>query len=194
MHWYYNPVTDLLEPTIREAWANNLPNKNLHDLQSLFTLPSENKLLSDFLTDDLSKDILVELINEIDKIEQIIDYNNDYLELKDQMIGFENAINIREQIIRNNISIIKSKKKDYLGNKIINTKEKIEIKKDTTIKGEFIVNKNQELVIYEGVRLSLEDAYLKIYGGFKAQGNKINLFILKELKIMVPFSLIQNKT
>ena len=179
LHWYYNPVTDLLEPTIREAWANNLPNKNLYDLQSLFTLPSENKLLSDFLTDDLSKEILDELINEIDKIEQIIDYNADYLELKDQMIGFGNSINIREQIIKNNISTLRSKKKNYSLNDNVTSKEKIEIKKDTTIRGEFIVNKNQELVIYEGVRLLLEDAYLKIYGGFEARGNKINPIYIK---------------
>ena len=35
LHWYYNPVTDLFEPTIREAWAHYLPENNFTDLENL---------------------------------------------------------------------------------------------------------------------------------------------------------------
>tara|TARA_X000000368_G_scaffold153911_1_gene121253 strand:- start:3522 stop:5621 length:2100 start_codon:yes stop_codon:yes gene_type:complete len=174
LHWYYNPVTDLLEPTIREAWANSLQNKNFDDIHKLFLLSSENKVISDFLTDELSRDLLTELINELDKIEEIINSDNDYQELKKQMIGFSDKIKLREEIIKNNIAILKSKKEDYQLENDISLKEKIEIKKDTTIKGEFIISEGQELIIHNGVKLTLDNAYLKIYGGFKALGLKTN--------------------
>ena len=45
----------------------------------------------------------------------------------------------REEIIKNNISIIKSKKEDYQIKRDIVEREKIQIKKDTTINGEFII-------------------------------------------------------
>jgi hypothetical protein len=172
LHWYYNPVTDLLEPTIREAWATSLPNQNFDDIQKLFDLPSENKVISDFLTDRLSRDVFVELINELDQIEQVINSDNSYQELKNQMIGFSNKIKIREEIIKHNIDILRAKKENYQLKSDIVSKEKIEIKKNTTIKGEFIINENQELIIHNGVKLTLDNAYLKIYGGFKALGLK----------------------
>ena len=83
------------------------------------------------------------------------------------MIGFENAINIREQIIRNNISIIKSKEKIIWVIKLLTQKKKLKSKKILLLKESLSLTKIK-VVIYEGVRLSLEDAYLKIYGGFKS--------------------------
>ena len=90
------------------------------------------------------------------------------------MIGFSDKIKLREEIIKNNIAILKSKKEDYQLENDISLKEKIEIKKDTTIKGEFIISEGQELIIHNGVKLTLDNAYLKIYGGFKALGLKTN--------------------
>ena len=110
LHWYYNPVTDLFEPTIREAWAHYLPDNNFTDLENLFTLSEENKLLSDFLNDKLIKEILSELVTESIEIDQIIDNDEDYNQLKKSMIGFISEIEDREQIIKTNLNLIQSLK------------------------------------------------------------------------------------
>lgn len=206
LHWYYNPVTDLFEPTIREAWAHYLPENNFTDLENLFTLSQENKLLSDFLNDKLIKEILSELVTESMEIDEIIDNDEDYNQLKKSMIGFIGEIEEREQIIKTNLNLIQSLKNEILDTENISYKEKIEIKSDTIISGDFIIDKNQELIIHEGVNLTLDNAYLKIFGRFSSLGDNSNpiniignnnsgtIFFNTKEKVIITNTLFKNLT
>ena len=61
-------------------------------------------MLSDFLNDKLIKEILSELVTESMEIDQIIDNDEDYNQLKKSMIGFISEIEEREQIIKTNLN------------------------------------------------------------------------------------------
>ena len=90
--------------------------------------------------------------------------------------------------------------------KTLSSKEKIEIKSDTIISGDFIINKNQELIIHKGVNLTLDNAYLKIFGRFSSLGDNSNpiniignnnsgtIFFKTKEKVIIANTLFKNLT
>lgn len=172
LHWYYNPVTDLFEPTIRETWATNFSNEIENDLPRIYMFEIENDLINDMLTDNIKQDITNELINEIDDIRNILLNDQDYISLKNQMVGYADKISIREKILLENLNLLEEDQLQINDQQKLNFREIFHITKDTIIKGEFIVTHNQKMIIHEGVTLRLDGAYLKVYGGFEANGTK----------------------
>ncbi len=163
MHWYYNPVTDLFEPTFREGFVNKLDSINL------YRIASNNSIINNFYTTEFRDLIISELKNEISDIEEIINNDSDYNNLKKKMIGFSGQIYKRENLIKENINFIKNYSLEPI-TFIEETSETITISKNTIIKDDFIINPNQELIIEPGVKLILDNAYLKIFGRFEARG------------------------
>jgi hypothetical protein len=163
MHWYYNPVNGFIEPTIREGFVYKLNDVNIDNIitsDKLIKDIYQNKIKS--TSGFISKQIL-------DSIRNIIKFDSTYNSLKQKMIGFEQQILHKEKIILENIDLIENSLNPNSFN-IRSDIKKIEIKKDTIISDEFLINKDQVLSISKGVKLTLSNASIKIYGGLQAKG------------------------
>ena len=166
LHWYYNPVSDLIEPTIRESFTTSLKNYNIEAV--LNEIIENNPIIKDLFLD--SKNIFFrDLNNNLTEIENIINYDSEYLEFKQKMIGFSDKINEREMLLKYNISALK---KQSFKKEINKKSQRIEITKDTLFKGEVIFGENTEVVISPGVNVMMDSALLKIKGKFKAVGTE----------------------
>ena len=165
LHWYFNPATGLYEPTFREGFAYPITKKSEFRLEN-------NKIIYDLYNLKLNKNFENYLNDQLYKVDNFIKQDEDYLIFKNKMIGFSKKNEEKENIITENIKILKSQL--VMEKKSFNDsyKEKIVISKDTVITNTFIIKKNQELVINKGVNLILSDAYLRIYGKFIANGDK----------------------
>ncbi len=165
MHWYYNPVTDLIEPTIREGFLKSIEEINLD------AIASNNKIINDIYNEEIKLEILSELKSEINLIEDIIIKDPKYIELKEAMVGFKDIIEKKEETLISNINYIKKltsreNRKNEEEVEYIYFTNNITLYKDLTIK------ENQKLVILPGVDLNLNNSYLKVLGGFEAVGEK----------------------
>ena len=172
MHWYYNPVNGLIEPTIREGFIKKIDKLDLNGLVK------ENKLIYDVYKENIESNFHNELQNDLNKILNLIKTDKDYYTLKKKMIGFKNKILEKEKLILSNIDIIKT----LLPNQDSEKKDLIKIKRiknDTIIKGEYIIRKEEKLVIEQGAEITLSNAYLKIYGGFNAEGKSDDKILIK---------------
>ena len=166
LHWYYNPVSDLIEPTIRESFTTSLKNYNIEAV--LNEIIENNPIIKDLFLD--SKNIFFrDLNNNLTEIENIIKYDSEYLEFKQKMIGFSDKIDEREMFLKYNISALK---KQSFKKEINKKSQRIEITKDTLFKGEVIFGENTEVVISPGVNVMMDSALLKIKGKFKAVGTE----------------------
>tara|TARA_B100001250_G_scaffold214762_1_gene184276 strand:- start:2664 stop:4745 length:2082 start_codon:yes stop_codon:yes gene_type:complete len=172
MHWYYNNVTGLIEPTIREGFVKKLDSLNIDKILA------NNKIFYDVFNKNLNYNFLYQMKSDLRLIKEIIINDEDYKNLKNKMIGFKNKINKQEKIINENIDLIYEllkNKKEFKKNNI-NT---IYINKDTLIKGDYIIPENTILKIKEGTHLKLDNGYLKIFGGFRAEGKNNKPIIIE---------------
>ncbi len=197
MHWYYNPVTGLIEPTIREGFAYDIEKIDLNNLLNT------SKLIRDVYTQKLVNGFSTSFFDDLQEIKKIIINDSDYLKFKEKMIGFSDQINNREKILKNNIKILESyfkKQENLYETKIIN------VKKDTIISGDLIVQSNEKLIINKGVKITLSNAFIKVYGGIEAIGTKRNpitisgdkksgtIFVNSSNRILLDYVKFQNLT
>lgn len=172
LHWYYNPVNDLIEPTLREGFIKKIENFNLDKIAN------NNPIIRRIFDPTIESEILFELNNELEEIQEIIKSDESYSLLKKKMIGFSDQIQEREKIFIDNINFIKQNSSTLNSNEKKENIEIIKITKDTIIEGDFSILSNQKLIIYPGVSVKLDNAYIKVYGGFQAIGdysNQINI-------------------
>ena len=174
LHWYFNSVNGLIEPILREGFVNQISLS--HDFNKLL---ESNKLIQDVFINNKSF-FYENLFDDLIDIRRVILENEEYNKLKNQLTGYSKQINQREKIILSNIDIIISEiesntSKDY-------ETEYLTIDSDTVINGDFIINKDQYLKIHEGITIELDDANLRIYGGFDASGSSENPIIIKNYK------------
>ena len=171
LHWIHNPVTGLFEPTFREGFTYPLENFDINNL----TL---SPLVKDLYLRYIKEDFYHYLSEKLPLVEKIIETNSEYLNFKNKMTGFYSQIDSREKIILSNISkILNSIKKTNFHNKKLK-QTKVEIKKDTLIKDNWTIKNNETLIIHPGTKITLEDAYIKIFGGLQILGgidNRINI-------------------
>ncbi len=167
LHWYYNPVTNLFEPTFREGFI-----KKLEDINQDRVIDN-NSILKSFYNNELKKQVISELKNELKQIEDIIYNDIDYNELKNKMVGFSYHINKREAILKHNIDFIRNYDFDSKTYNDVEVQE-IVIIEDTILNEDLVIYPNQKLVIQPGVSLILDNAYLKVFGGFEALGTEKN--------------------
>ncbi len=200
MHWYYNPVNDLIEPTLREGFLKQIDSLNLEKIAD------NNPIIKKIFDKKLKNEIFYELNYELDQILNIINRDSTYLNFKRKMVGFSNQIEKREKIIFENIKFLKAnnpiKKTNFKNNNI----EFVKIDRDTTIRENLTIGPNQKLIISPGVTVKLDNSYIKIYGGFEAVGTKINpikilginnsgtIFINSKKNIIIDFVEFKNLT
>ena len=165
MHWIHNPVTGLIEPTIREGFVYESKKVDLDNL----IFPG---LINDLYVKYIEKDFPYFIKEKLPIIKSILIKNPDYLKFKKNMVGFESKIASREKIISNNISLISNVVKD-LSHKGQDKKDSlIFIKRDTLILNNWTIKSNETLVINPGVQITLNNVYLKILGGLSVLGKK----------------------
>ena len=177
LHWYYNPVNDLIEPTLREGFIKKIEKFNIDKIVN------NNPIIKRVFNEKIKNEILFELKNEINNIEKIISDDGSYLSLKNKMTGFSNQIKKREKILLENINFIKNNLPEFNDLELLDT-EIISITKDIVIQNDFIVKPHQKLVISPGVNIKLDNAYIKILGGFDAIGttdSPINIYGVNDL-------------
>lgn len=197
MHWYYNPVTGLIEPTIREGFVYNIEEIDLNKILNA------SKLIRDTYNQKLANDFSQSFYDDLQEIKKIIINDSDYLKFKEKMIGFNDQISNREKIIIKNIELLESyfeKQKNINETKIIN------IKSDSIISGDIVIKANEKLVINEGVKITLSNAFIKVYGEIEANGTKLNpitisgdnnsgtIFVNSSNKILLDHVIFQNLT
>ena len=172
MHWYYNNVTGLIEPTIREGFVKTTTSINIDKILA------NNTIINDIYNKHINSDFLYDMKSDLALIKEIILNDKDYNNLKNKMIGFGKKIDEKENIILENIDILSNqlKNEEKTEEKIVNT---IYINKDTTISGNYIVPKNTILKIREGVRIKLKNAYIKVFGEFRAIGTSNKPIIIE---------------
>ena len=163
MHWYYNNVTGLIEPTIREGFVKKSTSINIDKILE------NNTIVNDVYNKHINSDFLYQMKSDIALIKEIIINDDEYNNLKNTMIGFGNKIDEKEKVILENIDLLSSllKNQEKVEDKIVKT---IYINKDTTISGDYIVPNNTILKIKEGTRIKLKNAYVKVFGEFRAIG------------------------
>ena len=172
MHWYYNNVTGLIEPTIREGFVKKTTSINIDKILA------NNAIINDIYNKHINSDFLYDMKSDLALIKEIILNDKEYNNLKNKMIGFGKKIDEKENIILENIDILSNqlKNEEKTEEKIVNT---IYINKDTTISGNYIVPKNTILKIREGVRIKLKNAYIKVFGEFRAIGTSNKPIIIE---------------
>ena len=172
MHWYYNNVTGLIEPTIREGFVKKTTSINIDKILA------NNAIINDIYNKHINSDFLYDMKSDLALIKEIILNDKEYNNLKNKMIGFGKKIDKKENIILENIDILSNqlKNEEKTEEKIVNT---IYINKDTTISGNYIVPKNTILKIREGVRIKLKNAYIKVFGEFTAIGTSNKPIIIE---------------
>ena len=84
LHWYYNPVSDKIEPTLRESFIYEISNNN----NNLSLLIENNPIINDLFLSNYNF-ILNGLEDDLDKIKQIILYDSEYLNFKNKMVGLK---------------------------------------------------------------------------------------------------------
>ena len=165
LHWIHNPVTGLIEPTIREGFVYESKKVDLDNL----IFPG---LINDLYIKYIEKDFPYFIKEKLPIIKSILIENPDYLKFKKTMVGFESKIVSREKIISNNISLISNAVKD-LPHKVQDKKDSlIFVKRDTLILNNWTIKSNETLVINPGVQITLNNVYLKILGGLSILGKK----------------------
>ncbi len=172
MHWYYNNVTGLIEPTIREGFVKKADSINITK-----TLDN-NSIFHDVYHKHINSDFLNEMKSDLFAIKEIIYNDLEYNNFKSTMIGFKDKIDEKENIIVENINFITGllKNEEREEKDIENI---ISISNDTIISGDFTVPKNSTLKIQAGVNIKLQSAYVKIFGKFSALGEKNNPIIIE---------------
>ena len=172
MHWYYNNVTGLIEPTIREGFVKKSTSINIDKIVE------NNTIINDVYHKHINSDFLYEMKSDLALIKEIILNNEEYNNLKNTMIGFGNKINEREKVIIENIDLISEllQKEQKVKDNIVKT---IYINKDTIISGDYIVPPNTILKIKAGTRIKLKNAYVKVFGEFNAIGNRNKPIIIE---------------
>jgi hypothetical protein len=88
------------------------------------------------------------------------------------MIGFKDQIEIRENIILENIAIIQRSINKYPVKFKKHEQKIIHIYKDTIISDDWKIWSNEKLIIHEGVNITLKDSYLRILGGLEILGKQ----------------------
>lgn len=200
LHWYYNPVTNLIEPTLREGFIKKIEQLNLD------RIALNNPIIKTLLTEELKLEILSELKEEIYHIKEIISNDEYYLDFKNKISGFAGQVSQREKLFLYNADYIIG----YTNSKSLNQSNKkdeiIKITNNTLIDYDLIINENQKLIISPGVELKINNAYIKIYGGFEAIGtsnkpikisginNSGTIFINSQKNIVIDNVIFENLT
>ena len=178
LHWYYNPLTNTLEPTLRETKITKIE-KDINEADFYTSIKSiigkRNKTLTNWLSSIQESDFNIKISEAILKIKNDLKNNlNDasYLDFKAKLIGFDSHMSKNETLFKANLDKLKLTYHEAL----IPVFETIRITKDTIISKDFIISKHQNLIVDQGVTLTFtNNSNLLIYNGtINVYGTELN--------------------
>jgi len=159
LHWYYNPVSNTFEPTVRETKLTELQGNINQDefyqeMQAIISY--RNPIITDWMH-WVGKDHFNQGIRKaIRKIKAELDLLNkdaEYLDFRQKLIGFKSKMNKTETSFATNLDKLNL-------NPSFHPKVSIKIKRitnDTVLSSDLIISKYQHLIVEEGVNISLEN-------------------------------------
>ena len=167
LHWYYNPVSGLIEPTYREGYFYPLTSNSIS--KSLKRIKSTNSILKEFIDDTPEIDNLIaQQIIRIKNSYSVLISKDEFKQYKFKMFGFESQVNKQLKVFETNLNSFDLVLKPELNTKIKN----IYIRRDTVFTSNFKVHENENLIIEKGVDINLVNCFLEIYGGLSILGEK----------------------
>ncbi|MEP1488860.1 MAG: right-handed parallel beta-helix repeat-containing protein [Algibacter sp.] len=156
LHWYYNPLANTFEPTIRETKIAHIEKEVLENefnskLNSI--IGTRNKVLTDWMSSMSTSKFNSGISKALAKIENqfnIILEDSSYINFKYKLIGFNSYMTKNEKLFHENIQTLKRKQYPEL----IKSIETIRITKDTIINRDIIISKNKSLIIEAGTKVT----------------------------------------
>ena len=183
LHWFYNPLTNLIEPTIRETKIIKI-NQDINQSEFYTSITSiigsRNETLTNWLSSLKESDFNLNISKAIKKIKADLKNNlkeASYLDFKNKLIGFKSYMTKNEKLFIANLE----KLKPTSHNETIKNIETIRILKDSIIREDLIISKYQKLIIEEGVTLTFaNNSNLLVYNGeLNVNGTKFNRVYFK---------------
>jgi len=177
-HWYYNPVINKFEPTLRETKitkAENNLNEDQFRSEISSILANRNQILSDWMSTIDDEEFIKGINKALFKIRHTFEgtlKDSVYIDYKQKLIGFKSYMTKKENLFRSNF--IRIKLNDY--QETNPTLELVTISKDTILDSDLIISKHQELIIEKGVTMSfINNSNLLVLGGkIKVNGTTQN--------------------
>ncbi|MDC1472542.1 hypothetical protein N8374_00115 [Flavobacteriaceae bacterium] len=173
MHWFYNSVTNKIEPTIREAFIYEDGRLYVSNIKQEF-----NKIFDSISFDSITNSFVeqhgkIKVLNSIkNKLKEIKNYladvlnSKEYIKTKEKLKGFDSEFLKRELLIQQNLNYLLQMANSVITESGDFKHEELIISKDTIISTDLIINKNQKLIINEGIRIILENnSNILINGG-----------------------------
>lgn len=187
MHWFYNSVTNKIEPTIREAFIYEDGRLYVSDINQDF-----NKIFDSISFDSVTNHFIekhgkIKVLNSIkNKLKEIKKYlakalnSKEYIKIKEKFKGFDGEFLKRELLIQQNLNYLLQMSNNVITESADFKHEELIISKDTIISKDLIINKNQKLIINEGIRIILENN-----SNILISGGAINISGSKESKVVI---------
>ena len=159
LHWYYNPVSNKIEPIFREGFVYNIESTNKEEITTRFL--NSNSFIREFINDQNFKTLIFEKLQIIVNNHQKILKDKKFIEYIRMTRGFNSEVNKKLNIINNNIEKLSSLNIQLA----VPNKEKVfEISKDTILSNDLVINKDQTLLIKNNIKISLNNARVVVYG------------------------------
>lgn len=185
LHWYYNPVTNKLEPTIRETNIVKIENIVEYDYFKNFKTNffESNYIINKWIHSIGKEKFINELYQNIfyinSDIQKILEAP-EYLIFKKKLLGLKKEFAIKENALISNLNLLGNNK---IRNLIGIPTEEININKDTIIKNDLIIKKGEKLIINEGTHIFLDNnADIIVYGEIQINGTIQNKIIIESFK------------
>jgi len=182
LHWYYNPVNNKLEPTIRETGFNKMTdNYSIDQIWGQFyaqlDLP-QFAFIRDWIIyqgEDIAKERIIQsslrsalYIKEYTVTDE---YNSFLSKLNNE---FSYNVSKQEIMLQHNIAQLISNINAYSEDLITNYSEII-ISEDLILKEDLVIDEGMILIIKPGISITLQgNANIYIYGKINASANKAN--------------------
>lgn len=168
LHWYYNPVSNKFEPTVRETKITKLE-RDINEpgfynkLKSIIS--HRNSILTGWM-DWIGKTNLnrglSQAIGNINTNYKEFLKDSTYQDFRQKLIGFKSKMNNIEALFQSNLNRLKLNPPVFPKE----ITETITISKDTTLTSDFTISKHQHLVIEQGVNIDLKnDADILVLDG-----------------------------
>jgi hypothetical protein len=196
LHWYYNPVTNKLEPTIRETNVSKIINNSPEDSFNLFlnNIVAYNNEISNWVNYIGVQKFKTELFQNIFQVKNNISNilkDPEYLIYKSKLLGFEDKFLKNENSLVSNLNLIEDV---LLNENYILPIKQIIIDNDTLISTDLIIESNEKLIISEGVSIFLDsNANIFIYGEIEINGTNEKKVCIESINYSTSSIFIQSE-
>ena len=167
LHWYFNPVSGLMEPIFRESLFYPVKSTSIKETFSNFK--NGNLIIEEFAENipNIEKKLEFEIIRIKKSYKNLIN-KNEFKLYKSKMVGFGSEVDKQLKIFESNLTSFELKAEAEPIEKVKN----IYIKNDTIFSKDFLIKINENLIIEKGIEININNCFLQIYGGLSVLGEE----------------------